>query len=110
MPSDIRIYVWLQRSVVASNYVRPTGETIHKRLGASTLGDDYRIVWAVVPYTIVYQDSNSHRLCEEVRGWRDLTEEDVHAFKMEESLEGGRARELQIQPLHPMGKNNGSSG
>jgi hypothetical protein len=111
----LRVYAVIPRYMVARNFVREKNQPVYTRLkrfsGPVSISVLAKIVWVEVPRKAISTSDGweSVKANVDIKGWRDLTEEDMHAFLMEESLEGNRARELRLQPLHPMGRNNGSS-
>jgi hypothetical protein len=94
--SDVRIYAAIPTYVSTEGYVREVGQVAYLSLGEYRKLSATKAVWAVVPSYVLYQDSHSCRLSEEVGGWRDLTEEDLQVFTMEEKLAEGRVQRIQL--------------
>lgn len=107
--SDVRIYAIVPASLFTKNYTRTCGHTVLRALNrvsetvrmSSVLS---KIIWVVVPEETLFSDSRGSCINADVTGWRDLQEDDLHVFMIEEKMDGPRARELSLQPLHPMGR------
>lgn len=84
-----RVYVKISCMASASDHAEYAHGLIFlnaHRANAFLRGDE-KVVWAIVPSSIVYRDDYGVvRLSENVREWCDLTDGDFHAFRMEESL------------------------
>jgi len=107
--SDVRIYVVAPLSLVTKNYVRTGGHMVVRTLrevreSLRRFPSSSKIIWSVVSEQVLFSDSRGSCISADVASWRDLQEEDLHVFMIEEKMEGPRARELSLQPLHPMGR------
>jgi hypothetical protein len=111
---NVRIYEVVPASLFTPNYERDGGRSILRSLaeiaGArARFSYAVKVIWAVVPEESVFSDSHSSRISMRAPSgtWKDLTEEDLQVFKLEEKMDGLRARELRIQPLNFLGTKNG---